>query len=199
MQTYLEELKAYLSNLSQADVDDVLSYYQEYLEDAGIDTYQACIKELGTPKQVARRARADVNVNDYKEAGTTNEKSTWKYFTEIFIAMASVPVLLPLAGVLGAVVALLIAILVGLLLFSICAIAFFLICFVGLIYWAIINMGIYFNLSIVAIGAGLMLLGASMILAFCVQKIVTSFSKWIRQFSTWIYGKTINKIQGGNQ
>lgn len=199
MQTYLEELKVYLNNLSQADIDDVLSYYQEYLEDAGIDTYPACIKELGTPKQLARRIRADVNVNDYKEAGVNNEKSTWKYFTEIFIAMASVPVLLPLAGVLGAVVAFLIATLVALLLFSICVIAFFLICFVGLIYWAITNMGVYFNLSIVAVGAGLMLLGASMVLTFCVQKMVTSFAKWIRQFSTWIYGKTLNQIKGGNQ
>lgn len=199
MQTYLEELKVYLNKLSQADIDDALSYYQEYLEDAEIETYEACIKELGTPKQLARRIRADVNVNDYKEAGVNNEKSTWQYFTEIFIAMASVPVLLPLAGLLGAVVVLLIATLVALLLFSICLIVVFPICFVGLIYWAITNMGIYFNLSIVAVGAGLMLLGISMILAICVQKIVASFSKWIRQFSTWIYDKTFNQIKGGKQ
>lgn len=199
MQTYLEELKVYLNKLPQADIEDALSYYQEYLEDAGINTYPACIKELGTPVQLARRIRADIDVNDYKNGGISNEQSTWQYFSKIFIAMASVPVLLPLAGVLGAVVALLFAILVATLLFTSCIIVLFIISFLGLMYWAITNLGLYFNLSIVAFGASLMLLGASMDLAYGLQKLTVNFTKWIRQFSTWMYGKTINKMNGGNK
>lgn len=51
---FMEKLKELLSDLSESEREEVLTYYEEYFEDAGEENEQAVIESLGSPKKVAR-------------------------------------------------------------------------------------------------------------------------------------------------
>lgn len=51
---FMEKLKELLSDLSESEREEVLTYYEEYFEDAGEENEQAVIESLGSPQKVAR-------------------------------------------------------------------------------------------------------------------------------------------------
>ena len=50
---YIEQLKKYLKGLSQADRDDAIDFYSEYIDDAGLTTVKEIVDKLGTPEQLS--------------------------------------------------------------------------------------------------------------------------------------------------
>ena len=46
---YLDRLSKLLADISYEEHEEALSYYREYIEDAGIENEQRIIEELGTP------------------------------------------------------------------------------------------------------------------------------------------------------
>lgn len=54
---YLDRLSRLLSDISYEEHEEALSYYREYLEDAGAENEQQVMEELGTPEQLARKIR----------------------------------------------------------------------------------------------------------------------------------------------
>ena len=51
---YIEQLKKYLKGLSQADRDDAIDFYSEYIDDAGLTTVKEIVDKLGPPEQLSR-------------------------------------------------------------------------------------------------------------------------------------------------
>lgn len=54
---YLDRLSRLLADISYEEHEEALSYYREYLEDAGIENEQHAMEELGTPEQLAQKIR----------------------------------------------------------------------------------------------------------------------------------------------
>lgn len=53
--SYIDEFEIYLHPLDDKEKQDVLEFYREYIIDANLQTSDAIINELGTPKHLARR------------------------------------------------------------------------------------------------------------------------------------------------
>ena len=51
---YLDRLSRLLADISYEEHEEALSYYREYIEDAGIENEQRVIEELGTPEHLAQ-------------------------------------------------------------------------------------------------------------------------------------------------
>ncbi|MEE6710785.1 DUF1700 domain-containing protein [Pediococcus acidilactici] len=73
MNEYIDELKSHLTKLTTEEQSDVINFYTEYLEDAGIKTYAAAVDKLGTPVQLARKVLADYSI---KASQTMNDTDT---------------------------------------------------------------------------------------------------------------------------
>ena len=52
-QEFMNQLEMLLSDISQAERDEALQYYNDYLDDAGIENEESAIRALGSPTQVA--------------------------------------------------------------------------------------------------------------------------------------------------
>ena len=50
---FMRELSNLLQDLSDADREEALRYYNDYFEDAGPENEEAVAEELGTPEKVA--------------------------------------------------------------------------------------------------------------------------------------------------
>ncbi|MCX7578592.1 DUF1700 domain-containing protein [Leuconostoc falkenbergense] len=125
MENYLTELDQLLNQLYHSDKEEALNFYREYLMDADLITYEACVGELGTPKQLSRKILADYSIKaDEKSADDTNNKnsrSNIKLIWWITLALLASPLALPvfiilvtLVAVCFALVAALIAIIIAL-------------------------------------------------------------------------------------
>jgi len=70
----LDEL---LADITQAEKDEALSYYEEYFEDAGEENEEEVIQSLGSPEKVAATIKAGLSENaqeegEFSETGYTN-------------------------------------------------------------------------------------------------------------------------------
>lgn len=54
---YLDRLSRLLADISYEEHEEALSYYREYIEDAGEENEQRVIEELGTPEHLAQEIR----------------------------------------------------------------------------------------------------------------------------------------------
>lgn len=57
---YLDRLSKLLADISYEEHEEALSYYREYIEDAGIENEQRVIEELGTPEHLAQEIREEL-------------------------------------------------------------------------------------------------------------------------------------------
>ena len=67
-QDYINELKNQLRKLPDEDREDAISYYFEYLADAGPDGAAEAMKKLGSPADLAAGIRADQAMQDFEES-----------------------------------------------------------------------------------------------------------------------------------
>jgi len=65
--TYIDEFEIYLHQLSDKEKQDVLEFYREYIIDANLQSSDAIINELGTPKHLARKVLADYSIKMSEE------------------------------------------------------------------------------------------------------------------------------------
>lgn len=154
VQQYLAELRNRLAgHLTAEEIDDVVEFYAEYLQDAGLVTKSEVEARLGTPKQLTHKVLADYSINtdeSHSEAGSSDQavkekiqkqdgRSNVMLIWLVILGIASTPLTIPLAL---AVLAVLFAgvLTVGALLFA-----------------AVVMVGTAFVLSIVAIYIGIMM------------------------------------------
>lgn len=71
-QEFMNQLEMLLSDISQAERDEALQYYNDYLDDAGIENEESAIRALGSPIQVA------ANIKEGLERGEMKPGNLWK-------------------------------------------------------------------------------------------------------------------------
>lgn len=69
---YMSRLRELLSDLSEAERNEALSYYEEYFEDAGVQNEESVIASLGTPEKVAATIKAGL-LDEAQEEGEFSE------------------------------------------------------------------------------------------------------------------------------
>ena len=91
-QEYINELKMHLRKLPDEDREDAISYYFEYLAEAGPEGVDDAMEKLGSPAELAAGIRADQAMLDFEEfsgsrgeAVKTGVKAVW------LAALAAVP------------------------------------------------------------------------------------------------------------
>jgi len=123
MNDYIQAIEKLLGQLTTAEQQDVVEYYREYLLDAGIETYQQAVDELGTPKSLARKVLADYSIRmseqETKETGATgrsrsnvqatknNVRTVWLIVLALLSTPVTIPILIVIAALLFAMVAVL--------------------------------------------------------------------------------------------
>ena len=75
MQEYINELKIHLSKLTDDDREDAISYYFEYLAEAGPEGVEQAMEKLGTPAELAAGIRADQALQDFSEYNASGGKA----------------------------------------------------------------------------------------------------------------------------
>ena len=160
---YLNELSHALKNITDEEREDILQYFHEYFDDAGEENEEQIIAELGPPKKLAARLRAESTYEDARK----NPKSAKKSFRAVWVSVGAVcaaPVALPLAVAIAAVVASLVIALFALFiaLFAVClclgvAAVIFLIAAVVVLFY-------YPPTGLVVSGAGLISAGIAVLI-----------------------------------
>jgi len=74
---FMARLDELLADITQAEKDEALSYYEEYFEDAGEENEEEVIQSLGSPEKVAATIKAGLSENaqeegEFSETGYTN-------------------------------------------------------------------------------------------------------------------------------
>lgn len=132
---YLECLKNNLRNIPDEEVNDIIEYYREYFEDAGVENEQVVIAELGRPELLASKVSADYIIKDIeKNNSPVNNLSQVKNVSQVkkgissiwimILAICGFPIWFPLVIAAAAVVfSIVIAIFSVLFAFAVSAIA----------------------------------------------------------------------------
>ena len=69
---FLKQLEYLLQDIPEEDKEEAVSYYRDYLEEAGSENEEKAIEEFGSPERVAAIIRADISGN-LKEGGSFTE------------------------------------------------------------------------------------------------------------------------------
>lgn len=69
---FLNQLASQLSDISPEEREEALSYYREYIEDAGLENEEALLNELGSPQKVASDIKKDI----YQKATYTSDSQS---------------------------------------------------------------------------------------------------------------------------
>lgn len=102
-QEFLTALIKELRSIEPSELQDVLAYYNEYLDDAGPENEEAAINELGNPDEIASQIKATSAVK-YIESQPKGGKKTFKSVWVVIASIFAAPIALPLAVALFAVV-----------------------------------------------------------------------------------------------
>lgn len=70
---FLKQLEYLLQDIPDADKEEAVAYYRDYLEEAGSENEEQVIEEFGSPERVAAIIRADVTGN-LRDGGSFTDK-----------------------------------------------------------------------------------------------------------------------------
>ncbi|MBQ3163091.1 MAG: DUF1700 domain-containing protein [Lachnospiraceae bacterium] len=79
---FLNQLSTLLSDVPPEERDEVLAYYREYIEDAGLENEETILEELGTPEAVAAEIKSGMlnkNNQDINYSSNTIKHSPEPY------------------------------------------------------------------------------------------------------------------------
>ena len=65
---FIEKLEYLLQDLSQEDREDGISFYRDYLDEAGTEREQEVLREFGSPERIASIIRSNLQV-DLEDGG----------------------------------------------------------------------------------------------------------------------------------
>ena len=73
---FMKQLERLLSDISEAEKQEALAYYNSYFDEAGPENEASVIRELGSPGKVAAIIKADLDESRRfaKEMGNMQEK-----------------------------------------------------------------------------------------------------------------------------
>lgn len=74
---FMQQLETLLSDISQSEREAALQYYNDYLDDAGVENEQEVLEGMGSPEQLARVIKEGLEENgsegEFTETGYHNE------------------------------------------------------------------------------------------------------------------------------
>lgn len=78
-ETFMKELEYLLQDIGEEERSDALSYYSDYLDEAGPEKEEEVLREFGSPERIAAMVRAGINGNmedggEFTEAGYGDER-----------------------------------------------------------------------------------------------------------------------------
>lgn len=80
---FMNQLESLLQNISSAEREEAIQYYNDYFDDAGEENEQSVIESLGTPAKVAENIKRDLYGSGYGEAvfqkNIPNDKALVEY------------------------------------------------------------------------------------------------------------------------
>ena len=91
---FLRALSRRLRGLPEAERDEALRYYKEYLQDSDLEPKADVTPLVGTPDECARGILADSLIRQERDATV---KSGWQSFKLVLLGVLAAPVALPLA------------------------------------------------------------------------------------------------------
>ena len=62
---FIDRLAQLLADIPPEERDEALTYYREYIEDAGLENEEAIMQELGSPEEIAAAIKGD---SDYRSS-----------------------------------------------------------------------------------------------------------------------------------
>lgn len=90
---FIEELRRKLKRLPKEEVDNIITYYLDYFEDADKDETEV-LKELGNPSKIASQILSDYAFNSGVE---NNKKNNTNKILLVILSIFAAPIALPLA------------------------------------------------------------------------------------------------------
>lgn len=103
---YIQELQQHLSSLPQADRQDALEFYKEYIEDAGYQDWDEIIQKLGTPKELSQEIIAKTTTTPNQEPLDQQDNKRVRFVLFTILAIILVLVLVPtILGILSGIIA----------------------------------------------------------------------------------------------
>lgn len=189
MDEYLKELENHLKKENITDIQEIISYYAEYLKDATITDYQSACYALGAPEAVAKKIVIDgildnqeSELESYKKL---NNRFKSKVIWTILLVLISLPITIPILLSVTICIAASYVVMTG-------ALLSLLIIFVGSFVTGIITFFSYFPAGFVYLGLSSLSLGIFVTLI--------PLAKWmidlIFRFCLKIYRKFYSKQRG---
>ncbi|WP_119325662.1 DUF1700 domain-containing protein [Companilactobacillus musae] len=182
--SYIEEFKIYLHQLSEKEQQDVIEFYREYIIDANLQTSAAIINELGTPKHLARKVLADYSIkmseDNYQSVDngqmTSNERfsKNLKMIGLVILALMASPVAILIAIILIPLILIFLGLAVFMVLLFLFLVAMSVVGGIGAIFVGLSVIFQSFGTTILYVGAGLMILGVD----FFLIPIIIALFKW---------------------
>jgi len=182
--TYIDEFKIYLHQLSEKEQNDVIEFYREYIADAELTKTDEIINALGTPKNLARKVLADYsikmseenykNVDDGKMTSNQRFKKNLGMIGLVLLALMASPIAIPVAIVLILMLVFIIGLTFFFILLFLFLVALSVICGVGAIFIGLSVIFQSFPTTLFYIGAGLLILGVD----FFLIPIIIALFKW---------------------
>ncbi|MGI3100599.1 DUF1700 domain-containing protein [Companilactobacillus alimentarius] len=182
--SYIDEFKIYLHQLSESEQNDVVEFYQEYLTDAKLTSTDAIINKLGTPKNLARKVLADYSikmseenyqhVNDGRLTNNERFKKNIAMIGLVILALMASPIALPIAFVVILMLALTVALGIFLVLSFLFLVAASVIGGIGAIFMGFSVIFQSFATTVFYLGVGLVILGID----FFLIPIIIALFKW---------------------
>jgi len=107
---YFVELEGFLSALTEEERTDVIEFYSEYVDDAGLTSREEIESKLGTPRQLSRKIFADYSIKDFDDKASSQDESriakthsNLKMIWLVLLVLVTSPITLAILGVILAI------------------------------------------------------------------------------------------------
>lgn len=69
---FMAQIARLLADLPESERMEAIRYYNDYLDEAGVENEEQAIEELGDPREIAENIKADLQENDFSRKQTVN-------------------------------------------------------------------------------------------------------------------------------
>ena len=76
---FMSQLESYLADVSAAEKEEALQYYNDYFEDAGPENEQSVIQSLGSPREIAENIKAELRGEIIPTTANAGDHAIAKY------------------------------------------------------------------------------------------------------------------------
>lgn len=206
---YIRRLKTALYGLSKEEIDSAVSYYEEFIDEAGEENLDAVIASLGSPEELGKSIKAENSFvteqveeenafgeNSYTQQTTFNPPLTEKQQARkrtngeiaaiIIITLLALPIIIgALGGVLGTVFGIIVTVFVLMFVFVVVGIS--------LIIAGIIKIITDLALGMLLLGIGLIAAGIGFLVFVPLVKLILKGVVWLFKKVFELFNKLIGK------